>query len=107
MSALTAIAQSGLQAAQARLGTAAHNVANHQTPGFTRQVVQAQARAEGGVVVRLSQASQTGAQAGGQVGGDLTQDVVDQLAAKHSFMANVAVLKTADQMMGSLLDTKA
>lgn len=103
MSALTAIAQSGLQAAQARLGTAAHNVANHQTPGFTRQVVQAQARAEGGVVVRLSQAAQTG----GGTGADLTQDVVDQLAAKHSFMANVAVLKTADRMMGALLDTKA
>jgi len=32
---------------------------------------------------------------------------VDQMSAKHAFMANVQVLKTADMMMGSLLDVKA
>ena len=35
------------------------------------------------------------------------QDVVDQMSAKHAFVANVQVLKTADRMMGSLLDIKA
>lgn len=108
MSALSAIAQSGLQAAQARLDTAAHNVANSQTPGFKRQTVQAQAQTDPsaagapagrGVVVRFSQAAQTGS--------DLAQDVVDQMAARQSFVANVAVLKTSDKMLGSLLDTRA
>jgi len=52
-----------------------------------------------GVVVSFSQAA--------QVGANLPQDVVDQMSAKHAFVANVQVLKTADRMMGSLLDIKA
>ncbi len=108
MSALSAIAQSGLQDAQRRLDSAAHNVANDQTPGFKRQTVQAQAQstvsragasAGSGVVVRLSQAA--------QVGTDLAQEVVDQVVARQSFAANLAVLKTSDKMLGSLLDTRA
>jgi flagellar hook protein FlgE len=99
MNALTSIAQSGLQAAQTRLGASANNVANGQTEGFKRQTVQATAQPQGGVVVTLSRAATEGS--------DLTQDVVDQLSAKQSFAANLAVLKTADQMMGSLLDTRA
>ena len=99
MNALTSIAQSGLQAAQTRLGASANNVANGQTEGFKRQTVQATAQPQGGVVVTLSRAATEGS--------DLTQDVVDQLSAKQSFAANLAVLKTAGQMMGSLLDTRA
>lgn len=99
MNALTSIAQSGLQAAQTRLGASANNVANGQTEGFKRQTAQATAQSQGGVVVTLSRAATEGS--------DLTQDVVDQLSAKQSFAANLAVLKTADQMMGSLLDTRA
>jgi len=99
MTPLASIAQSGLQAAQARLGASAHNIANGQTEGFKRQTVQATAQPQGGVRVTLSRAATEGA--------DMTQDVVDQLSAKQSFAANLAVLKTADQVMGSLLDTKA
>lgn len=99
MFALPSIAQSGLQAAQARLGSSAHNIANMQTDGFKRETVTAQAAPQGGVVVSISQAAQSGP--------DVTQDVVDQMSAKHAFMANVQVLKTADKMMGSLLDVKA
>lgn len=99
MSALPSIAQSGLQAAQTRLGAAAHNIANVQTGGFKRETVLAQAAPQGGVVVSISQA--------GQAGSDLTQDVVDQMSAKNAFLANVQVLKTADQMVGSLLDVRA
>ncbi|HRK38196.1 MAG TPA: flagellar basal body protein [Burkholderiaceae bacterium] len=100
MNALPTIAQSGLQAAQTRLGSSAHNIANQQTDGFKRQTVTSAAAAPGGgVVVSISQAAQTGA--------DLPQDVVDQMSAKHAFVANVQVLKVADRMMGSLLDIKA
>jgi flagellar hook protein FlgE len=99
MNALPSIAQSGLQAAQVRLGAAAHNIANLPTEGFRRDTVSAQAVPQGGVVVSISQSAQAGS--------DLTQDVVDQMSAKHAFVANVQVLKTADRMMGSLLDIKA
>lgn len=96
---LTSIAQSGLQAAQNRLGASAHNIANGPTDEFKRVVAQANAQPQGGVQVTFSRAATEGA--------DANQDVVDQLSAKQSFAANLAVLKTADQVMGSLLDTKA
>lgn len=99
MFALPSIAHSGLQAAQARQGASAHNIANMQTEGFKRETVSAQAAPQGGVVVSISQAAQAGS--------DVTQDVLDQMSAKHAFMANVQVLKTADNLMGSLLDVKA
>lgn len=99
MNALPAIAQSGIQAAQTRLGASAHNIANQQTDGFKRESVSASPAQGGGVVVSFSQAA--------QVGANLPQDVVDQMSAKHAFVANVQVLKTADRMMGSLLDIKA
>lgn len=99
MFALPTIAQSGLQAAQARLGAAAHNVANAQTQGFKRETVALQASPQGGVMVSISQAAQAGS--------DLTQDVVDQMSAKKAFIANVQVLKTADTLLGSLLNVKA
>lgn len=99
MRSLSSIAQSGLQAAQARLGASAHNIANMQTDGFKRDTVSAQAAPQGGVVVSISQAAQAGS--------NLTQDVVDQMSAKDAFMANVQILKTADRMVGSLLDVRA
>ena len=42
MSSAFAIASSGLQAAQLRLDSSAHNVANMNTPGFRRQAVEQQ-----------------------------------------------------------------
>lgn len=111
MSSLTSIAQSGLQAAQVRMGAAAHNVANAQTPDFRRQTVTAQATANAsgvggaatgggqGVAVRTGQATQPGA--------NLVQDVVDQLAARQAFVANLGVLKTSSDTLGSLLSVRA
>ena len=40
MASLSSIGNSGLQAAQLRLDASAHNVANLNTPGFRRQVVE-------------------------------------------------------------------
>lgn len=40
-------------------------------------------------------------------GNALETDVVTQLQAKHSFMANLAVFKTSDKMAGALLDVRA
>jgi len=39
-------------------------------------------------------------------GNALEQDVVTQLQAKNSFIANLAVFKTQDKMAGALLDTR-
>ncbi|MCE9578880.1 MAG: flagellar hook protein FlgE [Deltaproteobacteria bacterium] len=40
-------------------------------------------------------------------GADDVGAVVDQIAAKNDFAANVAVVRTADEMVGTLLDIVA
>jgi flagellar hook-associated protein FlgK len=96
MTAVSAIAVSGLEAAQAALSVAGHNIANAATPAFRRQVAVQQAVPEGGTAVRIERAAIEG--------DDLASDVVGLMEAKHGFFANLAVFKTADAMTGSLLD---
>lgn len=96
---MLSIAQSGLQAAQLRLHSSAHNVANLQTPGFARQQVQQQAQGPlGGVQARVTPAAE---------GAGLEAEAVEQMAASYAFKANVLVLRTADDVLGSLLDVRA
>ena len=98
MSSLFSIAPSGLRAAQLRLDTSAHNVANLNTAGFHRQSVVQQAVAnQGGVRASVQQAPSEGAA--------LEHDMVDQIAASYAFKANAVVLRTADKTLGTLLDT--
>lgn len=99
MNALPSIALSGINAAQTRLNASANNIANMNTAGFRRDEVSATAAAGGGVEVTVAK-SET-------VGTNLVQDVVEQKLAVLEFKANVQVLKTADQMLGTLLDEKA
>ena len=100
MSSIASIALSGLNAASSQLATSAHNIANAQTPGFRRQLVQQTAQPEGGgVVVSIGRAA--------DAGDALAEDVVTQMAATYAFKANVLSLKTQDRMLGSLLDLTA
>lgn len=104
MPALMSIAQSGLLAAQTRLDTTAHNIANQQTPGFQRQTATPQAQPGGaGVQVSISQAAQDAA-ALGDTG--MIADAVEQISAKHAFAANLQVLKTARDTQDSLLSIR-
>lgn len=100
MTYLKTLASSGLQAAQLRLDSAAHNVANLNTPGFRRQTVE-QTEAPGGAGVQASLRRES------VEGPALEKDVVEQMSATYAFKANIQVIKTEDQMMGSLLNTKA
>lgn len=99
MNSTSTIALSGMQAAQTRLRVSAHNVANLQTEGFRRQQV-LQTQQPGGGVNAVPVRSAT-------PGPDLVRDAVEQLQAKHAFVANFAVFKAADAMAGALLDTRA
>jgi flagellar hook protein FlgE len=98
MLSATAISLSGLSAAQTQLDVASHNIANLGTAGFKRQQVSQAAEPQGGVSSTLRQAPAPG--------NDLEADVVDQLKAKNLFMANLAVFKTGDRMLGALLDAR-
>ena len=98
MASIASIALSGMNAAQTQLNTAAHNVANVNTPGFSRQEVVQGQQAQGGVAARASTSTTPGP--------SLESDVVMQLQAKNAFLANLAVFKTHDKMAGTLLNQK-
>ena len=98
------VGHSGLRAAQTRLDTAAHNLANAQTPGFRRQLVQQTAVPDaGGVQTQVLREATPQAAPLDHLAGDL----VEQRQALYSFAANLKTIETADRMLGSLLDVKA
>ena len=99
MSSFSSIALSGMNAAQPRLGVAAGNGANSQTEGYQRRAVQQSAQAEGGVSTHVVKSAQPGPAP--------EADLVSQLQAKNSFLANLSVFKTGNAMAGALLDHKA
>lgn len=96
MSSITAIALSGMNAAQRALQTSAHNIANLNAAGFTRDQVLQTAHPFGGVKASVGPASQAGPA--------VETDVVGLLQAKNALLANLAVFKTGDRMTGSLID---
>ncbi len=99
MSTISSTALSGLNAASLQMQSSAHNIANAQTPGFRRQLVQQSAEAQGGVQASLTQAD---------VPGDaLAEDIVGQMAASVVYRANLQTLRADDAMNGSLLDVLA
>lgn len=100
-------ALSGLRAAQLRLDSSAHNVANVQTPDFRRQGVTQSARpGHGGVDARVEHEA-TSPPPGAQGFGRLAEDLVGQNISLYSFKANLSTLKAHDRMLGALLDTQA
>ena len=99
MSSLSNIAVSGMQAAQTQLNASASNVANLSTPNYRRQQVVQTPQTGGGVQTQTTRADVAGPA--------LVDDVVNQLQAKNSFLANLAVFKTSNTLAGALLNEKA
>lgn len=97
MPSTSAIALSGMNAAQTALQVAAHNVANLATPGYRRQLVVQSDQAGGG-------ASATALRQAPGAGHALEADLVSGLQAKNAFLANLAVFRAGDRMTGALLD---
>jgi len=95
LSALS-IASFGMNAAQVNLSASAHNIANLSTEPFRREHVTQATAVNGGVTTTLTQAA--------DVGSSLETDMVGMLQAKNDFLANFAVFRRGDQMLGSLLD---
>lgn len=97
LSPLSSTSLSGMRVAQAALGASAHNIANLATPGLRRAGLAVSDSAAGGATaapIRAAQARHA-----------IETDMVDQLMAKNLFLANLAVFKTSDQLLGTLLDT--
>ncbi|MDD2544889.1 MAG: flagellar basal body protein [Burkholderiaceae bacterium] len=100
MASIGSIGNSGMQAAQMRLGTAANNIANLNTPNFRRQeVAQQEAPNNAGTQATVQRASVPG--------NSPETDMVQQIQATYDFRANVQSIKAQDQALGSLLNVKA
>ncbi len=96
MLSTSAIALSGMNAAGIGLQASAHNIANLATRGFRREVALQASSPLGGVTASLARAPGPG--------NSLDTDVVGLLRSKDSFLANLAVFRAGDRMLGSLLD---
>ena len=99
MNSVSAIALSGMNAAQVGLQAGAHNIANLGTRNFRREEVVHSAQVEGGVSTTLAQSP--------EIGEAMETDMVGQLESKNAFLANLAVFRTSDRMTGTLLDMAA
>lgn len=105
---------SGLVAAQTKVLTAAHNTANANTEGFKKHRVILQEIYPEGVKASVEQIQTptpvlTAGLANGksQIEGsnvDLGEEAVNLIQGKRLFEANLNVIKTQNQMIGSLLD---
>ncbi len=90
------IASTGLQAAGAQLSVTANNIANADTPNYKPRRADLVELSGGGVGVgSISEKS-------GEV--DLPTEMVNLIKEKSLYNANAAVVKTADRMLGSVLD---
>jgi flagellar hook protein FlgE len=103
MNSVSSIALSGLRAAQLRMDSSAHNIANAQTPGFQRQQVLQQTQPGGGVASETQRADEV-LQYPGEARAD---ELVQQKMASLAFVANLKVLLTHERMQGTLLDLHA
>ena len=96
---VSAIALSGMNAAQTGLQVTAHNIANLNTEGFRRQQVLQSSVAPAGVSTTLTRSAQPGE--------SMITDMVGLLQSKNAFLANLALFRHQDDAIGSLLDAVA
>lgn len=130
MNAVSAIARTGLSAATRRLEASASNIANARSGGalpgadgptvYTPRDVHLSAQAGGGVEASLVPSARDAllaydpqapfANAQGYVAMpavELTQDMLNLAMASYDFAANLAVIRTADEMSRAVLEIRA
>jgi len=115
MDSASSIASSGMQAAAQRLNVAAYNIAN-----ATTDMPAADAPADPTDTFRALRADQVDTSGGGTAvtvrtalptdafsGVDIASEAVQVVAARYTFAANVAVMRSAAQLQTVLLNTFA
>ena len=110
-------ALTALGAYRQKLGVTANNIANLDTDGFKKSRATTVENQHGGVRLSVSQVNTPGAPripwppGSGPItersNVDLTQELPDLLISQRSFEANLVTFRTADDMLGELLDIKA
>lgn len=107
------IGTTSLRAYQRALDISSHNIANANTSGFQPRQAQFQEAIEGGVVVNISQ---NGSVASGSTtnefdfqasGTELSTELVNSIQYKIGFQFSAQIVKTADEVLGTLIDISA
>lgn len=75
-----------------------NNVANVNSKNFKATDTTLQSQAEGDVQATFSKS---------EASTDLTKEITEQIPIEEGFEAQVAAIKTQDEMLGSLLDLQA
>ena len=106
---------SALRAFVTKLGVTGNNIANVNTDGFKKSRATLQEDQNGGVRVEISRDNSPGFRydvvENDEVveketsNVDLTEEIPDLMMSKRAYQANLKVLETQDEMLGSLLDT--
>lgn len=109
-------ALSGVTAFVKQIEVVAQNVANANTDGFKKSRTEFVELETGGVLPVVQKDDSAGPAVLKNTGSgaaqvelsnvDLGEETVNQMLAQRSFEANLRTLKTADDMLGSILDTK-
>ncbi len=103
---------SGIRAAIDMLGISAHNTANINTDGYKKQRVNLRDDHDSGVIVDITESTETGSLYKNKRGGDMVEasnvnyveEVVAQINARHLLSANAAAIKRTDEAQKSLMD---
>jgi len=109
-------ALSGMAAFAKKLDVSANNVANVNTDGFHKSRVESVEVGTGGVLPVVQKDESPGPSVLREKGYgaaqvelsnvDLGEEALSQIIAQRGFEANIRTLKTADDMLGSIIDTK-
>ncbi len=93
------------------LDASAHNTANINTNGFKKHTVVLSEAQGGGVTAKVNKTTSAGPlylDAYGNVfeasNADYGEEAVNQMIARHTLSANIAVFKTVDEMQKTLVD---
>ena len=98
---------SGMIANATALDSTANNVANASTNGYKPEVAAFQQGSVSGVTVNISKVGADAAAAETPSGTDLATETVNSIQYLAGFKLNAQVVKTADQVLGTLLNIKA
>ncbi len=94
---------SSMQAHQTMMNTTAHNVANVNTDGFVPSDTRMSSSGNS-IVAQTAQADDDGSLKSQT---DLSKEITDQIIAGDVTAVNATVIRTQDDMLGTLLDMKA
>lgn len=107
-------AVSAINGFETKMGVTSNNVANSQTDGFKKSRADLKEGETGGVEVEITQVNDPGPVVTVQENGvavekemsnvDLAEEIPQTIVAETGYEANLKILKTEDEMLGTLLD---